>query len=33
MDGEGGDRMELIRPVTPAEFWSQIDTTIEEERI
>lgn len=30
MDGDDGERMELIRPVTPAEFWSQIDQTIEE---
>jgi len=31
MDGEGGDHMELIRPVTPEEFWGQVDEAIRKE--
>ena len=30
MDGDGEDRMELIRPVKPAEFWAHVDRAIEE---
>ena len=31
MDGEGGDHMEVIRPVTPEEFWGQVDEAIRKE--
>lgn len=31
MDADGGDHMELIRPVKPAEFWAHVDRTIGEE--
>jgi len=30
MDADSADHMELIRPVTPAEFWDQIDQSIRE---
>ena len=32
-DGEGGDHMELIRPVTPEEFWAQVDEAIRKEAV
>ena len=30
-DGEGGDHMELVRPVSPEEFWDQVDEAIRKE--
>ena len=29
-DGEGSDRLELMRPVDPAEFWEHVELTIRE---
>lgn len=32
-DGEGGDHMDFIRPVSPEEFWSEVDEAFREEGV
>ena len=33
MDGEGGDHMEVIQPVTPEEFWNEVDKAFRKETV